>query len=485
MKKRLSKSLCVLCFALCTSFAVSSPQLPIGLGPAEESKTTDASPTLPTGLGLANPSGSPALPTGLDADNHNEKQAKSEDFASGLSGTTGFLEMRGGWRTRNDANEKDMSIGETRLQLEVEKSFDGFSFNLTTDLYYDLVMASQNVNLEEGDGFLDLREASVIFSPADFMDIKLGRQILTWGTGDMVFINDMFPKDWQSFFIGRDEEYLKAPSDAAKASIYTDWANIDFVYTPRFDSDRYISGERISYWNGNATVGNNDVLDVDKPEGWFGDDEFAIRISKNFSGYELAAYGYWGYWKSPSGVNTVTFDYLFNRLDVYGASVRGQVGRGIANVELGYYDSKDDADGDDFFTANSQMRYLVGYEQDVPEIAQDFTVALQFYVEQTINYDSYLASVPAGKDSSIDEYRQLLTLRLTKLLYNQNVTASLFTYFSPTDKDVYMRPNLHYKVSDNLGIEVGANVFWGDYPHTFFGQFADNTNVYAAIRYSF
>jgi hypothetical protein len=33
--------------------------------------------------------------------------------------------------------------------------------------------------------------------------------------------------------------------------------------------------------------------------------------------------------------------------------------------------------------------------------------------------------------------------------------------------------------------EVGSNIFFGDYPGTFFGQFEENTNFYAAVRYSF
>jgi hypothetical protein len=48
-----------------------------------------------------------------------------------------------------------------------------------------------------------------------------------------------------------------------------------------------------------------------------------------------------------------------------------------------------------------------------------------------------------------------------------------------------MRPNVNYKASDNLTLEGGANIFIGDYPNTFFGQFRNNTNIYAAVRYSF
>jgi hypothetical protein len=82
--------------------------------------------------------------------------------------THGFYEVREGYRLQNDKYEKDMSIMENRLQLDLSSYLD-------------------------------------------------------WA--DLIFINDLFPKDWESFFIGRDTEYLKAPSDAAKISLFGDWAS--------------------------------------------------------------------------------------------------------------------------------------------------------------------------------------------------------------------------------------------------------------------
>ena len=37
-------------------------------------------------------------------------------------------------------------------------------------------------------------------------DVKIGQQVLTWGTGDYVFLNDLFPKDYPSFFAGRSDD---------------------------------------------------------------------------------------------------------------------------------------------------------------------------------------------------------------------------------------------------------------------------------------
>ena len=385
----------------------------------------------------------------------------------------GFYEMRSGYRLQNDKYEKDMSIMENRLQLDLSSYPEWADLKVKGDVFGDLVT-------EEAD--FDLREANIFLRPNDFLDLKVGRQVLTWGTGDLIFINDLFPKDWQSFFIGRDNEYLKAPSDALKASLFGDWANLDIVYTPQFDLDRHIDGTRLSYWNSNLgrLAGEDAVVHTDKPNIWFKDSEFAARLYKNINNYEFALYGYRGYWKSPSGQNASMTQAIFPDLNVYGASVRGAIGKGIGNLEIGYYESADDLSGKNPLIDNSQMRYLVGYTQ---EIAKDFTAGVQYYIEQMLDFSQYKNNLISGP--ARDRDRHLVTLRLTKLLMNQNLRCSLFTYYSPSDKDVHMRPNVNYKLNDNLALEIGGNIFFGDYSNTFFGQFRDNTNVYAGMRYSF
>jgi len=383
----------------------------------------------------------------------------------------GFYEIRTGYRIRKDPYQKDMSIMETRLQVDLASYPEWGDLKVKGDVYEDLVE-------EQGD--FDLREAYMFNQPLEFMDLKVGRQILTWGTGDLVFINDMFPKDWQSFFIGRDTEYLKAPSDAAKVSLFGDWANLDIVYTPQFDPDRFINGERISYWSSTLgrLAGQDAIVHTDRPNRWFRDSEFAARLYRNINNYEVAVYGFRGFWKSPGGQSGTQA--IFPDLNVYGASIRGNVGKGIGNLEFGYYESADDQSGKNAYINNSELRFLAGYTH---EVGKDFTAGLQYYIEHMMDYGEYLDSLPAGPGRDRD--RHLVTLRLTKLLMNQNLRCSLFTYYSPTDKDVYMRPNLNYKASDNVALEVGANIFFGDYPNTFFGQFQNNSNIYAAVRYSF
>jgi len=180
------------------------------------------------------------------------------------------------------------------------------------------------------------------------------------------------------------------------------------------------------------------------------------------------------------GGQNVASQAIFPDLNVYGASIRGAIGKGIGNLEVGYYESADDLSGKNNLIDNSQMRYLIGYTQ---EIGRDFTAGVQYYVEQMLDYSQYKSNLISGP--ARDRYRHLITLRLTKLLMNQNLRCSLFTYFSPSDKDVHMPPNINYKLSDNFAVEIGGNIFFGDYPNTFFGQFRNNTNVFVGLRYSF
>ena len=130
---------------------------------------------------------------------------------------------------------------------------------------------------------------------------------------------------------------------------------------------------------------------------------------------------------------------------------------------------------------NGELRVLLGYER---EMGKDFTAALQWYLEHVAGYGSYQASLPKGAPAA-DRDRQVLTMRLTRLLLRQNLKLSLFTYLCPTDEDLCLRPRVHYKLSDHWSVELGGNVFWGRQPWTFFGQLEHNSNVYVGIRYGF
>lgn len=481
---------------LCTVALSEEPALPEGLAPASspeepplpaglESTAATEEPPLPQGLGNASepalPEGlegasEPALPQGLETtDSAAEAPADTPSTKSPPFELHGFWDVRAGTRVQSDpAQSKDATLGESRLQLKTDKDWDNVFMEFTGDGVFDAINERAK---------LDIREWRLTWTPVDALDIRIGRQVLTWGTGDMLFINDLFPKDWVSFFSGRNEEYLKAPSNAVRVGWFNNWMNVEVAYSPRFDADRYITGKRFSYYSPiqGRTVGSDHQVRVNKPDDFFENDEFALRLYRSIGSTQLAFYGYSGYWKSPGGMQLIPFRSVFPKLRVYGASLRGAIGRGIGNVEIGYYDSREDRSGRNAFINNSEFRALLGYER---EIAKELTLGLQYYLEHIMNYGNYRDTLPFFMTAR-DQDRHVITLRLTKLLMNQNLILSFFGYFSPSDMDAYLRPGVTYKINDNMTLETGGNIFLGNSRTSFFGQFQDNTNVYAGLRVSF
>lgn len=394
---------------------------------------------------------------------------------------TGFVEgaygaTLGGSKADND----DYDLAEIRGQLKY-RYYPGY-----LDAYGGEVFLKAEALM---DGYkerfsTELREAGLFLSPIESLDMKVGRQVLTWGTGDLVFINDLFPKDYISFFSGRDAEYLKRPSDAVRFLYWGSRFNLDLVITPVMEANESLRGRRLSFYDGlkHSIEGERIHRSFEEPERTAENAEAALRLYRSFGSVEGALYFYRGFYKQPRGIRDSSRElFFYPRLSVYGASLRGPIAGGIGYAEAGYYDSRQDSSGKIGAIENSSVKYLLGYSRD---LGGDFKAGLQYYLEQMLDYGNYKDALNAG-DPAKDKLRSVVTLRLTRLYMAQTLRAGLFVFYSPTDEDTYWRPTLGYALSDALSVTVGANIFAGNKDHTEFGQLEDNDSVYARVRYSF
>jgi len=396
----------------------------------------------------------------------------------------GFVAFDYGVKISDDTTKQDsFNLLEQRLQLKSSCYFEGESYlaekggllnfkgDFTVDEYFN------------GKTGFDLRELNLSLTPFNFMDAKLGRQVLTWGTGDYLFVNDLFPKDYRSFFIGRDDEYLKKPSDAIKLSFYPSIANIDFIVA-RFTPNTTAKGDRLSFFDSfqGGIAGINSDRHLIEPPLQLSNNEYALRIFRNLKGNELAFYFFHGFDKNPTSYKDESARQLFyRRLNAYGGSLRGAFIGGIGNIEFGYYNSREDSNGTNRLIENSAIKFLAGYDRD---LGNDLKIGLQYFYDQRLDYDNYKNNLlPA--DFVFDESRHLLTQRITKLFKNQTIRVSLFNFYSPTDHDGYVRPGISYDMTDQWKITSGANLPWGEDNLTEFGQMKKNKNVFVRIKYNF
>ncbi len=377
-----------------------------------------------------------------------------------VSSWSGFIDVGLGTRFSADPLLSERNVlEEWRARFETRWTPGKAELSLKGDLGYDGISAEP---------ITELRELLLSFSPTGKVDARLGRQVQTWGTGDLVFLNDLFPKDFQSFFAGRDDEYLKAPGDALRLTRYADSVNMDFSWTPVFEPNRYLTGERFSFYSplAGGNIAPNPPLSALTPDKDFSNGEFALRLFKTIEGREYAAYAYRGFFKDPSALNE-QLQPTFAPLQALGASLRQPAGVGMLSLEFSYYDSRDNRDGANPLLPRDQLRALLGYEW---EAKANFTVGLQYYLEHTLD----------PGDS-----RHVLTNRLTYQAAMGKYLWSLFTFYSPSDADFYLRPSFTWRHSDQWSLTAGANVFGGNDDDTFFNQLQDGSNIYLRLRFSY
>ena len=220
-------------------------------------------------------------------------------------------------------------------------------------------------------------------------------------------------------------------------------------------------------------------FEADDPGSSLANGELAARLFKTFNTIEGAIYGYRGYWKTPVGLRQDSTAY-HPRLDVLGASLRGPIGAGIGNAEIAWYNSKKEPKGSNSRHPGSQLRFLLGYEQ---EILTRLTAAGQFYVEWIQDHEPLEQTQLSIYKT--DEYRQVITFGLHYRTRQDKLTLSWFSFYSPSDQDYFLKPSAHYRINDNWQLTGGLNLFGGKNPHTTFAQMENSSNSYLRLRYQY
>jgi hypothetical protein len=323
----------------------------------------------------------------------------------------------------------------------------------------------------------ELREAYVDYTASNW-DLRAGRQIITWGLGDLVFVNDVFPKDHEALFAGRPLDYLKRGVDAVKLGAYPAFANFELVLAPHFRESRIPDARRFHLYDLMPAVTTRGTA---KP----GQGDAGLRIYRDIAGWDAALYLYRGFQRTPSmrpdSMSAPTrITYFYPQLSVYGASASGRIGEGVLNLEAAYYDSRQDRAGSDFAVPNSQTRLLMGYQI---QPADDLSLGFPYYAEHMRDYAAYRAALPAG--FPIDRrLSQTVTARLTQLFQHQTLRLSVYASYTAGSGDHFVNPELRYSFTDSVWGAIGANLYggkaWGP-----FGQLAKDDNLYLQLRYGF
>lgn len=425
-----------------------------------------------------------------DFDNEFEESSPNTMLGIEWSGFFEFehgLNISGVGSTQSGTDKSDTVLANRRLRLKLDRSLTQGAVHAKIDFLSDSVEFKETVQI---------REMRFQRKLGKYFDLSVGRQVLTWGVGDMLFINDLFPKDWIALFTGQEMEMLKLPTNTFRLTSYLGRWIFDFAYTPSFSSDRVPYGCHFGVFDPNSGGNvfnprycNQNIFE--NKDLTFENGEFSLMLKRRITQFELAFYAYQGYFKAPRGLSMTSqgLQGIYPQLSVWGASLEGQLGPGILSAETGYYYSWDDKAGNNLFIPNSLWKALAGYRVD---LSAHWSIGAQYYAEYMQDYSAYEQSYftnaqLAPMPQKLAKLRNTFTLRLSYKTQQDTLWFSFFSYYRPNDKDSFTKFEVAKDTSDQFRIVAGVNIFTGSsrYRDREFGMLKDADNVYLRMRYSF
>ena len=68
---------------------------------------------------------------------------------------------------------------------------------------------------------------------------------------------------------------------------------------------------------------------------------------------------------------------------------------------------------------------------------------------------------------------------------HQTLKLSFFSFYSISDGDYMLNPEIRYSFTDSIWAAIGGNIFGGGERWSQFGQLEKNGNSYLQVRYEF
>ncbi|UCH94093.1 MAG: hypothetical protein JSV88_28020 [Candidatus Aminicenantes bacterium] len=385
----------------------------------------------------------------------------------------GFLDTYHAIRLKSP---NDFLSSRTRLRMEMKTGTNHALAFVSFDLTHNNILRSQPV--------LELREAYLEYA-SDTWDFRIGRQIIIWGKADGLQVTDIISPLDLTEFLARDYEDIRSAVDALKFRVLGDKINFQLVWVPFFKAAIIPSGD--NPWSFSPPLDNNEnlqliFLDPIQPEKKIGNSEWFGKISLYLPGIDLAfsAFHTWDdfgvthyFLDLQSGIKRLELQQEYYRVSGFGAEFSLPRGEFVLRGETALYFNKQfeaDDPGGGIFKKNN-INCLLGIDW-YP--GNDWILSAQLMDNIILDYESPIKN---------DHHTFTTTFMIEKKLMHQILTISNFLYLGLNEMDFFNRLSADYALTDELHIIIGIDLFGGD--KGLFGQFKDNQEVFASVKYNF
>ncbi|NOR88539.1 MAG: hypothetical protein GQ527_13115 [Bacteroidales bacterium] len=327
----------------------------------------------------------------------------------------------------------------------------------------------------------------------DNFDLRIGKQQVVWGKADGVFITDIVSPLNLTEFLLPDFDEIRTGVIAAKLNYYIGNGTLEAIWIPQFTPTIRPGAGSIWYvepdfpapatfdWSKSEiapSLENSEFflkysamtskIDFEIMGGYTWDDNPTLHIHKELSIDSTATP------PSPSLTGLVVTP-EHHRLTIAGGSFSTEIKGFILRGEAAYYNGKyfqtTDPMATDAIIQKDYLHYVAGLDFNLGNIK----MSAQFIQQYILDYNDMMYQ---------DEAVNTATFLARYDMLRETLHLELFSYIGLTNSDALIRPKVTYDFDDSFSILLGGNIFVGDEQGQF-GQYGDNSMVYAKIKYNF
>jgi hypothetical protein len=416
-----------------------------------------------------------------------------------------------------DEFSKVLNIIDLRAQYKPTDYFSVFghihkywdhAYNIEDDPDRQAARYAMYTNRRTWTGISWVRELYADFY-SEYLDGRLGKQIVTWGTTDGIRILDKYvnPLDWREFSL-KPWNDIKVPLWMVKLEFApTLNGTLQFLVIPDFEPD-YWPAVGAPYAIGTSEKGAHllaplrqagfNVIERDNsPAENFDNAKYGVRWRDVIGGFEYSLnYIYSWATESPERLTIIDpfnkraiSEIIYHRVHVFGGSfantftsnfLKGLTLRG----EFTYV--KDEpkcylkSDGTFGWEETDLYNYAIGLDKYV---TTNWLVSFQFIqlISSKGNVDGQPFVWPSA--GPMDKVETMLTLNVSTDFFHERLKPSILIVYGD-DNDWRISPEAYLEISDHINTTLGMHIFAGN-QGGLHGQFNNENQVYLTMRYSF
>jgi len=356
----------------------------------------------------------------------------------------------------------------TRARLELRADYG------EATLYSSMNIAYNSLLKDQSGAFL--REAYFDYA-GKFLEIKAGRQIITWGVADGLRITDLIsPMDYTEF-MANDYDDIRVPVNAVNLKYPGESFSAEVVFVPVPEYFVMPEGED-NPWT--MALPDRARMDVgDTPEKRLKNSEVGGRLRFFLENFDFSLTAMHTYNKAPVTVarynpktDSILIKGVYKPMEVFGGDISIPMGEFVIRGEFAEYLNEPIAlaNSSDYFVHHTS-NFLIGIDWYA---GNNWTFMAQYMHKVVSDYRD---------DLSIEQNSSMVTARISKELLNNTLKLSVYGILDIDNLGYYIRPAADYLMSDQITLSLGADILGGR--RGTFKTYDKNTQLWVKGKYFF